>query len=100
VGNPKDSDLGKFFHKIAYKKGRQAAISACARKIAVILWNMVTKKERYSPKTEHIFLDEKRKQLAILRKNIVKFGLDPNGIGVFSQERYRLKRKTVLAGKQ
>ncbi|MGD1961637.1 MAG: transposase [Fulvivirga sp.] len=28
VGNLKDSDLGKFFKKIAFKKGRQTAINA------------------------------------------------------------------------
>ena len=39
VGNLKESDLGKFFKKIAFKKGRQAAITATARKIAVIIWN-------------------------------------------------------------
>jgi len=37
VGNLKDSDLAKFFRKIAFKKGRQTAINATARKIAVIL---------------------------------------------------------------
>jgi transposase len=94
VGNLKESDLGRFFQRIAYKKGRQAAITATARKIAVILWNMVTKKEQYMPKTAYVFLDEKRKQLAIIRKKIAKFGLDPNELGVFSQERYRLKWET------
>ena len=89
VGNLKESDLGRFFQKIAFKKGRQAAITATARKIAVILWNMITKKIPYLPKTQYIFLDEKRKQLALVRKKIAKFGLDPNELGIFSQDRYR-----------
>lgn len=97
VGNLKDSDLGKFFRKIAFKKGRQAAITATARKIAVILWNMVTKKQQYAPQTSYIFLDEKRKQLALIRKKIAKFGIDPNEIGLFSQDRYRLKWETKHA---
>jgi hypothetical protein len=96
VGNLKDSDLGRFFQRIAFKKGRQAAITATARKIAVILWNMITKKEQYISKTAYVFLDEKRKQLAIVRKKIAKFGLDPNELGVFSQERYRLKWETKI----
>lgn len=91
VGNLKESDLGRFFQKIAFKKGRQAAITATARKIAVILWNMIIKRIPYTPKTQYIFLDEKRKQLAIVRKKIAKFGIDPNELGVFSQERYRQK---------
>lgn len=97
VGNLKESDLGKFFRKIAFKKGRQAAITATARKIAVILWNMVTKKEQYASQTTYVFLDEKRKQLALIRKKIAKFGIDPNEIGLFSQERYRLKWETKHA---
>ncbi len=100
VGNLKESDLGRFFQKIAYKKGRQAAITATARKIAVILWNMITKKEAYKPKTTYVFLDEKRKQLAIIRKKIAKFGFDPNELGVFSQERYRLKWKAKNVNNQ
>lgn len=97
VGNLKESDLGRFFQKIASKKGRQAAITATARKIAVILWNMITKRIQYIPRTEYIFLDEKRKQLALVRKKIAKFGLDPNELGIFSQERYRLKWETKHA---
>ncbi len=61
VGNLKDSDLGKFFKKIAFRKGRQAAITATARKLAVILWNMVTKREQYNPTNQYVFLDEKRR---------------------------------------
>ena len=89
VGNLKESDLGRFFNKMAFKKGRQAAITATARKIAVILWNMVTKKVQYQPRTTYIFLDEKRKQLALIRKKIARFGLDPNELGIFAQERDR-----------
>ena len=82
VGNLKDSDLGRFFKKIAYRKGRQAAITATARKIAVILWHMITKKEPYKPKTQYVFLDEKRRAIARLRKNMSKFGINPDELGV------------------
>jgi transposase len=100
VGNLKESDLGKFFKKVSFRKGRQAAISATARKIAVILWNMITKKEQYTPKTVYVFLDEKRKQLALIRKNILKFGIDPNEIGIFSQERYRIAYEKRMSDNQ
>lgn len=91
VGNLKESDLGKFFKRIAFKKGRQAAITATARKIAVILYNMITKGASYQPITAYVFLDEKRRQVAAIRKKIAKLGLDPNELGIFSQERYRQK---------
>jgi len=83
IGNQKDWDLGKFFKKIAFRKGRKAAISATARKLGVIIYHMVTKKEAYKSRTEYVFLDEKRRQLALIRKRIAKFGIDPNEIGVF-----------------
>lgn len=89
VGNLKDSDLGRFFKKIAFRKGRQAAITATARKIAVILWNMVTYKETYKPKTKYLFLDEKRRAIAQLRKKMAKFGINPNEIGLFSRPEYQ-----------
>lgn len=89
VGNLKDSDLGKFFKKIAFRKGRQAAISATARKIAVIIWNMVTKKQQYKPQSEYLFLDEKRRQLALIRKRIKQYGIDPNELGIFTRDRYQ-----------
>lgn len=90
VGNLKESDLGRFFKKIAYRKGRQAAITAIAKKIAVILWNMLTKKEPYKPKTQYLFLDEKRRAIARLRKKMTKFGINPDELGVFTRPEYKL----------
>jgi len=48
IGNMKDNPLSEFFHRIAYKHGRMHAITATARKLAVIIWNMLTKKEQFS----------------------------------------------------
>ena len=42
IGNLKEGQLAKFFKRIAYKKGRQIAITATARKLAIIIWKMVT----------------------------------------------------------
>lgn len=89
VGNLKDSDLGKFFKKIAYRKGRQAAITATARKIAVIIWNMIVKGESYQPTNEYVFLDEKRRQIALIRKRIQKYGLNPDELGIFTRPEYQ-----------
>ncbi len=100
VGNLKDSDLGKFFKKIAFRKSRQAAITATARKLAVILWNMITKKEQYKPTNQYVFLDEKRRAIAQLRKKISKFGIDPNGIGIFSRPSYKLAYEKRISDNQ
>ena len=67
IGNLKEGTLAKFFRRIAFRKGRQVAITATARKLAMIIWNMIIKKQAYSPQEEHMFLDEKRK-LGIIKR--------------------------------
>ena len=62
VGNLKDTALSNFFNRIAYRKGRPAAISATARKLAVIIWNMIVKNVPYKPLSDYEFLDQKRKR--------------------------------------
>jgi transposase len=83
IGNLKDTHLSDFFRRVSYRKGHQAAVSATARKLAVIVWNMVTKKVQYSPPIEYMFLDEKRKLKLVqrIRKNIAKFDIKPDEVG-------------------
>src|SRR5690554_4308622 len=83
IGNLKDTHLSDFFRRIAYKKGRVAAITATARKLAVILWNMITKREAYKPPTQYLFLDQKRKRGLVkrIKNQINKFDLNPKDLG-------------------
>jgi len=83
IGNMKDTHLSDFFKKIAYRKGRATAVSATARKLAVIIWNMILKRIPYNPPTAYLFLDQKRKLKLVsqIKKNIVKFDIKPNDIG-------------------
>ena len=90
IGNLKDADLAVFFRKIAFKKGRQTAINATARKIAVIIWNMVTKKQPYSPKNNYLFLDQKRRIVSKMRKQIKDLGLNPDELGFSRADRDKL----------
>jgi len=83
IGNLKDTHMSNFFNRIAYRKGRQSAVSATARKLATVIWTMITKQVSYNPPTEYLFLDQKRK-IAIAKrimKNITKFDLKPDDIG-------------------
>jgi len=84
IGNLKEGTLSSFFKRIAYKKGRQIAITATARKLAMIIWNMVTKKEAYNPPEKHMFLDEKRKlgMVKRMRKKMATFGITTDDLGV------------------
>jgi transposase len=83
IGNLKDTHLSNFFNRVSYRKGRTVAVSATARKLAVIIWNMVVKQVPYQPPTQYLFLDEKRK-LGIarrIRKQIDKFELTNADLG-------------------
>jgi transposase len=75
IGNTKEGHLAAFFKKIAYKKGRGAAITATARKIAVIIFNMISKREEYKP-IPTIIQDEKTKRRIIAKteKRLLKMG--------------------------
>ena len=83
IGNLKDTHLSDFFKRVAFRKGRQAAVSATARKLAVILWNMMVKKTQYKSDKEYLFLDQKRqmKLVSRIRKQIAKFDFKPEQLG-------------------
>jgi transposase len=83
IGNLKDTHLSDFFKRVAYRKGRHSAVSATARKLAVIIWNMVTKKIQYQPPKQYLFLDQKRKLGLVkrIKKQIDKFDLKPDDLG-------------------
>lgn len=83
IGNLKEGYLSDFFRRINYKKGRVTAINATARKLAVIIWNMLVKKTPYNPPVEYLFLDQKRKMKLIsnIKRNIAKFALEPEDVG-------------------
>jgi len=51
VGRLKETDLGRFFWRINLRKGRQADITATARKMVFVIWHMVTHKVVYIQKT-------------------------------------------------
>ena len=47
-----------------------------------------------------MFLDEKRRAIAQLRKKISKFGIDPNELGIFSREKYKVAYEKKLYDNQ
>ena len=83
IGNLKDSTpLRDFFQRINFRKGRVSAVSATARKLAVIIWNMVTKGVLYINPEGYLYLDQKRKLGLVKRiqKQITKFGLNKDDL--------------------
>lgn len=88
IGNLKDSTpLRDFFHRINFRKGRTSAVSATARKLAVIIWNMVVKGVPYINPEGYLFLDQKRKLGLVkrIRKQIDKFGLTNQELGLTAE---------------
>ncbi len=61
VGNMKQGDyLVHFFKRIERRKGRLVAVVATARKLAVIVWNMLVKKTSYKPVVPAEYLNKIR----------------------------------------
>lgn len=50
AGKQKNSPLGHYYRKMKAKKGKGTAVTATARKLAIIVYNMIQKGEAYDPK--------------------------------------------------
>jgi len=76
IGLSKTGTLKSFFARIAFKKGRAAAITATARKLAVIIWNMVSRQQCYTPITEDRYAQKIRVSvLSNIKKKLQKHNL-------------------------
>jgi transposase len=76
IGNQQDHPLTPFFKRIAYRKGRGAAITATARKLAIIIWNMLVKQQEYKG-YDYTAITQKRKatQLNNISKRLSKLNI-------------------------
>ena len=75
--------LGDHYRRIRARASAAKAVVATARKLAVIIWNMLVKGVPYNPPTEYLFLDQKRKMKLVsrIKKQIAKFELNPEDVG-------------------
>ena len=81
IGNMKANFLSTFFHRICYKKGRKEAITATARKLAVIIWNMLTNNQNYQPANTEIARDKiKISKIKEIKKLLNKYNITQNDI--------------------
>lgn len=81
IDRTKDGALTRFFKRKAYQKGRGAAITATARKLAVIIWNMIVKKEAYQPIDTEFYQELiKQKTIANIKKQMLKMGIQTQEI--------------------
>jgi len=49
IGRQKETAMSDFFKRLSHKKGRKIAITATARKLAVVVYKMLVNKEKYQP---------------------------------------------------
>lgn len=77
IGRMKGEDqLASFFRRIAYKKGRGAAITATARKLAIMLWKTVVEKMVYQPAPDDEYKAElKRRELRRIKRHAKNLGI-------------------------
>ncbi len=80
IGNMKDGDyLVHFFKRIARKNDRAVAIVATARKLAVIVWNMLVKKKPYNPMPPAEYLNKIRaNQIKNIQRKIRQLNINEN----------------------
>jgi len=82
IGNTKVHPLKKFFSRVAYKKGRGAAITATARKLAVIIYRMLFYKEEFNPGLHQNEERERLRKIMAIRKKLASLKLSDDEKGV------------------
>lgn len=81
IGMMKKGAFKRFFDRIAYKKGRAAAITATARKLAVVIWNMVVKQQSFQPIDENLYNEKIRKNtISNIRNKMKRMNLSINDL--------------------
>jgi transposase len=76
--NLKEGALHQFFVRIKGKKGYMEAVVATARKLAVIIWNMLAKKEQYRPTQNDTYLEKVRTQsIKNIQRKLKKLNIKP-----------------------
>ena len=76
VAKKKDCTLAKFYHSIAYRSGKKAAITATARKLAIIVYKMLETKQPYQPQQLQEYQEQMRKRkINSIRKSMNKMNI-------------------------
>lgn len=74
--NSSKCSLGSFYRILSARKGSFVAIKATARKVAVIFWNMMTKKTEFETRSQEEYETKyKDRQLKTLEKMAKKLGM-------------------------
>jgi transposase len=81
IGLMKTGALKTFFSRIAFKKGRAAAITATARKLATIIWSMITRQLPYKPYNQTIYSRKVKESVIFnIKAKMKRLDIQPNEI--------------------
>jgi len=74
IAKKKDEPLAHFYRRMAAKHGKGTAITATARKLAIIVFNMIQKRQAYRPEPLEQYQEKQRTQrIKQLQRSINKF---------------------------
>lgn len=81
VGNMKDHPLNSFFKRVAYRKGRAAAVTATARKLAAIIYHMISGQKPYQAEQSGAYLNRiKQLQIRNIKLKLSKLNLSSDEV--------------------
>lgn len=84
ISRQRSGPLKSFFKRKAYQKGRAVAITATARKLATIVWNMIKHTEEYVPMDETLYEEKiKKKVIANMARNMKRLGIELEDITMY-----------------
>jgi transposase len=79
ASNRKGTPLSHFYHRMAYSQGKGTAITATARKLAIIVYNMVQKRQPYRPQQLEQYQEKVRTQkIKQIQRTIEKLEVKKN----------------------
>jgi len=83
VGNQKDTALAYSFRSLAARRGRKVAITATARKIAITVYNVLEKGQKYQPMgTEEYQKLVRIKKIRNIQRTMRKHQIEVNELAV------------------
>ncbi len=82
IGKKKDSALGSFYRRMSFQHDKGVAIVATARKLAIIVYNMVQKGQAYRPESsEQYQLKLRTQKIKHIQRTIAKFDVKEEELG-------------------
>lgn len=81
LAKKKDNPLAHFYRRMASRHGKGTAIIATARKLAIIVYNMIVKRQAYRPEPLAQYQEKVRAQrIKHIQRTIKKFGVEQHEV--------------------